>query len=289
MITTSCKISTSGNYIIIESEEKKKIFIGEIDVIMIESQAVVLTVPAINILAKNNVNVIYCGDNHNPLSFSAPIYGNHLQSKNLLEQINWTSKRKEYLWKKIIEAKIRNQYHTLKKYFPDSNKLEMIKSHATCVEIGDATNREGMVAKVYFKEMFGKDFTRTSEEVINSVLNYAYAILASSFSRVIISRGYLTDMGIHHKSVFNHFNFTYDLLEPYRPIIDYYVTQLIDFERMDSHMKKRIILIFNNKVKVGNKKYFFNNSIDIYLTNVFDVLNCKTDSIDFPMLENYEL
>ncbi len=289
MITTSCKISTSGNYIIVEGDEKRKIFVEEIDVLLIESQSVVITVPAVNILAKNNVNVIYCDSSHNPYSFSSAIYGNHLQSKNLIEQINWCSERKDYLWQHIIQNKILNQYYTLKKYYPDSDKLNTILSHSGEVQAGDSTNREGMVAKIYFKEMFGKEFTRTGEDVVNSVLNYAYAVLASSFSRVIISRGYMTDMGIHHKSVFNHFNLTYDLLEPYRPIIDYYVTQLIDFERMDSHMKKRILLIFNNKVLIGSKKYYFNNSIEVYFSNIIDVLNGKKDQVEFPRLEYYEL
>ncbi len=289
MITTSCKISTSGNYIIVDGEEKKKIFVKEIDVLMIEQQSVLITVPAINVLAQNNVNVIYCDASHNPHSFSSAIYGNHLQSKNLLEQIEWSDKRKDLLWQQIIINKILNQYNTLKKFYPESEKLEFIKRHSLDVNSGDDTNREGMVAKMYFKEMFGKEFIRTSEDVISSVLNYAYAILASSFSRVIISRGYLTDMGIHHKSIFNHFNLTYDLLEPYRPIIDYYITQLVNFERMDSHMKKRILLIFNNKVILGNKKYYINNSIELYFSNIVDFLNGKRDSVDFPQLEYNEL
>lgn len=289
MVTQSAKISTTSNYIVIESEEKKKVFVEEIDVLLIENSLTTITIPAINMLAKNNVNVIYCDSNHNPFSFSSPIYGNHLQSKNLVEQINWSKESKDFVWSKIVEAKLNNQYVTLHKYYPDSDKLEVIKKHTLSVENADETNREGMVAKIYFKEMFGKEFVRTSEDVINGVLNYAYAILASSFSRSIISRGYLTDMGIHHKSVFNHFNLTYDLLEPYRPIIDYYVTQLIDFDRLDSNMKKRILLIFNNKVVVGNKKYYINNSIDVYLSNVIDVLNGKRKEIDFPLLENHEL
>lgn len=267
----------------------KKVFVEEIDVLMIENTSTTITIPTINMLAEHNVNVIYCDSSHNPYSFSAPIYGNHLQSKNIIEQLGWSQDDKDFVWSKIIEAKIYNQYLTLNKFYPDSEKLDIIKKHTKCVENADGTNREGMVAKIYFKEMFGKEFVRTSEDVINGVLNYAYAILASSFSRAIISRGYLTDMGIHHKNIFNHFNLTYDLLEPYRPIIDYYVTQLIDFDRMDTNMKRRILLIFNNKISLGNKKYYINNSIEVYLSGILDVLNGKTKDLSFPMLENYEL
>ncbi len=289
VVTTESKISVEGNYIIVAAKNKKKIFIDEIDVLLIENNFCTITIPAINLLAEHNVNVIYCDKEHNPHSFSSPIYGNHLQSKNLIQQIYWTDENKEEVWSKIVEAKVKNQYMTLLKYFPDSEKLSKIKEHMKDVGIGDQTNREGMVAKIYFKELFGRAFTRTNEDIINGVLNYAYAILASSFSRIIVSRGYLTDMGIKHKNIFNHFNFTYDLLEPYRPIIDYYITQLVDFGNLDTDMKKRILLIFNNKVSIGGKNQYFNNSIDIYFSSVLDVLNGVKSEIVFPMLENYEL
>ncbi len=289
MVTSSSKISVENKYIVIESDETRKVYVEEIDVLLIENTATTITVPAINMLARHNVNVIYCDKAHTPYAFSSPIYGNHLQSKNLLQQINWSAESKNAVWMKIVEAKIRNQYITLKKFYPESPKLSVIEDNLNKVKDGDVTNREGMVAKVYFKEMFGKGFVRTDDDVTNSVLNYAYAVLAASFSRIIVSRGYLTDMGIHHKNVFNHFNFTYDLLEPYRPIIDYYITQLVDFDKVDSNMKKRILLIFNNKVIVGGKKHYFNNSIEVYFSSVLDALNGKGNEIKFPLLEYSEL
>ena len=36
------------------------------------------------------------------------------------------------------------------------------------VEIGDKTNREGLAAKMYFKELFGHDFVRFEEDVVNA-------------------------------------------------------------------------------------------------------------------------
>ena len=88
--------------------------------------------------------------------------------------------------------------------------LEDIKE----VKIGDKTNREGHAAKIYFKELFGKEFVRHNDDVINSALNYGYAILLSTINKEIINNGYLTQLGIHHKNEFNEFNLTCDLMEP---------------------------------------------------------------------------
>ena len=47
------------------------------------------------------------------------------------------------------------------------------------VEDGDPTNREGLAAKVYFRELFGEGFSRErrDEGIINSSLNYIYQIV----------------------------------------------------------------------------------------------------------------
>ena len=51
------------------------------------------------------------------------------------------------------------------------------------VEPDDSSNREGHAAKVYFNALFGLDFTRSEDNVINAALNYGYGILLSCFNR----------------------------------------------------------------------------------------------------------
>ena len=65
----------------------------------------------------------------------------------------------------------------------------MLYNYINEIEIGDASNREGHAAKVYFNALFGKDFTRTEENSINAALNYGYGIILSAFNREIVSNG----------------------------------------------------------------------------------------------------
>ena len=74
------------------------------------------------------------------------------------------------------------------------------------LEFGDLTNREGHAAKVYFNALFGKDFSRRSDNDINAALNYGYALILSSINKEIVSCGYLTQLGICHRNEYNDFN-----------------------------------------------------------------------------------
>ena len=88
------------------------------------------------------------------------------------------------------------------------------------VEIADKTNREGHAAKVYFNLLYGMDFNRNDIDNTNIALDYGYTILLSLMNREVVSKGYITQIGVNHKNEFNQFNLSCDLMEIYRPLID---------------------------------------------------------------------
>lgn len=153
--------------------------------------------------------------------------------------------------------------------------LDSITSH-------DSTNREGMSAKIYFKQIFGKEFVREEDNEINWKLNYAYSILLSMFNRSIISKGYLLEIGIFHKGQQNNFNLSCDLIEPFRPIVDYFVIAEFIDRKFDRDCRMDMINIFNNKIKINNKRHYFTNAVEIYLQSVFDKLNEEASCIYKP-------
>src|SRR5699024_4697153 len=94
-------------------------------------------------------------------------------------------------------------------------------------QLNDDANREGHAAKVYFNKLFGLDFRRGSDTPINWALNYGYSLLMSLFSNTIITRGLLTELGIHHRIQFNNYNLTIDFMKMYRPLNEFNVKKNI--------------------------------------------------------------
>lgn len=271
VITRQSKISYKNRFLVVKQEsEEKFIHLSEIDTIIVDSISVSISAYLLKELADNKINIIFCDEKHNPFGELAPYYSRHNTSKQIKEQIAWKKSSKDYLWSKIVENKILNQATLLKKI--KSPKYKLLIGYIKEINAGDKTNREGHAAKVYFNELFGKNFSRNDNNSINAALNYGYAVLLSTINKEIISNGYLTQLGIHHKNEFNEFNLTCDIMEPFRVIIDNFV--YFNKEReFDSNYKLDIVNIFNNTYKYSGKKYILKDIIKMFVKNTLDAMN----------------
>lgn len=102
---------------------------------------------------------------------------------------------------------------------------ERMQQLAQEVLSGDTGNREGIAAKMFFRNFYGCDFIRFENDIINIALNYGYAVIRSSVARSLCAYGYNCALGIHHINEANPFNLADDLMEPLRPLADIWVWQ----------------------------------------------------------------
>ena len=272
VISNSAKLDYQMGFMVVRRGETVKIHIDEIETLMIESTAVSLTVALLSELTKKKVKVIFCDEKRNPSSELVSYYGCHDTSAKVRNQIVWTDGIKEEVWTAIVSEKIRNQA----KHLYDQGKPEayMLDQYVAEMELGDATNREGHAAKVYFNALFGKDFTRTEENCINAALNYGYSLLLSTFNREVVSNGYITQIGLFHDNMFNPFNFASDLMEPFRPIVDRKVMQMMP-EKFEHDEKMEMLKILQEDVMIGGRNEYVSNAMKIYTRSVLDALNDK--------------
>ena len=283
VITKQSKLSYKNRYLAVKSElEENYIHLSEIDTIIVDSIAVSISSYLLKELADNKINIIFCDEKHNPFGELNSFYSSHNTSKKILIQTKWNNKQKDELWSLIVKNKIINQALLLNKI--KSENYDLLMSYVNEVRVGDKTNREAHSAKVYFNSLFTKSFIRNANDNINAALNYGYSILLSNFNKEIINNGYLTQLGIHHKSEFNQFNLACDLMEPFRPIIDNFVyyNQTREF---DSKYKLDLINIFNNNYKYLSKNYTLKNIIKMYTKNTLDCLSDNKKYKDFTLYE----
>ena len=276
VISSSAKLDYKLDYLVVRQEEITKIHLSEISILLIENTAVSITAALLNELIKRKIKVIFCDEKRNPSSELVSYYGCHDSSAKIRNQIRWNDEIKELIWTEIVSEKIRNQRNILK-YF---NKKEyfMLDEYLSQIEIGDTTNREGHSAKVYFNALFGMDFTRTSDTPTNAALNYEYGILLSTFNREIVANGYITQLGLFHDNMFNHFNLGSDLMEPFRTLVDKIVYNLKP-EIFNHNEKMELLNILNKEVIIDGKINYVNNAIKIYCKSVFDAINQQDVSL----------
>lgn len=272
IITGNAKLDFKMDYMVIRKADRTtKIYIGEIAMLIIQSTAVSLTAMLLNELIKNKIKVIFCDEKHNPSSELVSYYGSHDTSIRIRNQVSWSEHIKQMVWTEIVIEKISQQYQHL--YDCDLNEqADMLKKYISEIELGDKTNREGHAAKVYFNALFGLNFTRSQDNAINAALNYGYGILLSCFNREIVSSGYITQLGLYHENMFNQFNFSSDLMEPCRVIVDRIVKDM-EPEKFEHEEKLKLMYMFDKELIIDGKKQFLINAIKIYCKSVFKALN----------------
>lgn len=275
-ITKRCKLEYRMGYLLVRDEEITRVHISEISVLIIENTAVSLTVNLLQRLSEAKIKVIFCDDKHNPCTELLSYYGSHDSSRSIRSQIAWSRDIKGRVWQHIVEEKIRNQARNLLLCGHESENL-LLKSYAEMVEFNDESNREGHAAKVYFNTILGGEISRDEEHPINSALDYGYSLLLAAFNREISANGNLTQLGIWHGNVHNPFNLASDLMEAFRPLVDYYVLQmqLTDALELSAEHKHELLKIFELQVEINGCKYRLLHAIAIYVKRVLDVLNAE--------------
>ncbi len=269
IVSNRCKLDLKMNYLVIRSDDVVRIHLSEISQVIVESTAVSLTAALLSELIKRKIKIVFCDEKRNPSSELLPYYGSHDTSKKVRDQISWTEENKKRIWTNIVYEKILNQMVLLD--YLNKPEYSILHGYLNDLEFGDLSNREGLAAKVYFISLFGKDFNRDSDCVTNAALNYGYSILLSAFNREIVSNGYITQLGIFHDNMFNPFNLSSDLMEPFRPLVDKLVYES-DLETFGTEEKYKLVDLLNSEVIIENSRQLLSNAIKIYAKSVLDAI-----------------
>ena len=277
VITGRSKLDLRYNSISIRRDNGTDfIHIGEVNTLILETTTISITAALMCELIKQKVKVIFCDEKSNPHFELLPFYGSHDCSAKIKEQIAWTDFLKESLWTIIVTEKIENQMKLLKKLNKEEYKI--LQEYASQIEHNDNTNREGCSAKIYFSALFGNKFSRNKENSLNAFLNYGYQLLLSTFNKEIVANGYLTQIGIFHKNMFNYYNLSSDLMEPFRVIVDE-LAYKENPQKFEKNEKRKLQNILNLKFRINNVNHYLSDVIKIYTKSIFDALSSNDLSL----------
>lgn len=219
--TPFCLSLRDGQMIVCAKEApdmRRSVPVEDIGVVVLEHPQTTVTLPLLNALSDNNAAVILCGNDRMPNAMLLNLDSNRTQGESYRAQIEASEPLRKGLWKQIVEAKIRNQAALLDKLGRDGG---LLKPYWSNVRSGDADNREGAAARVYWSELFGRGFVRSREgEAPNNLLNYGYTILRAAVARALMGSGLFPAFGIFHRNRYNAFPLADDVMEPYRPYVD---------------------------------------------------------------------
>lgn len=283
VVKKRCKLEFLLNYLVCRNEDgEKKVLVNEISTLIIQSTCVSITTALISNLVENNVKIIFCDAKSNPQSELVAYNGTFDSYSKLTEQLSFSKESKNNIWQSIIKEKIFRQALNLKE-IDYQNYLKLLE-YKNQVETGDVTNREGHAAKVYFNCLFGNNFSRNKDCEINMFLDYGYSIILSAINRTVKSLGYYIELGIHHIGKANPFNYSCDLMETLRPLID---KMVINEEVVAEDFKEKFINILNGKVYINGMEMYLENAIKVYVQSINNAL--KNNDASLIKFIEYEL
>lgn len=254
--------------------------LAEIDVIFIENPIMMISYPFLSYCMEHHIHLAIMNHKHLLVGGVIPHESSHHRKSKIHEQLRWKQSIKDRVWQSIIINKIQNQHEILLKSIHQDNKVLIdLVEH---IQQGDKKNHEGQASKIYFKLLFGDEFRRHAHDGLNAALDYGYSLLHSLIQRNLILMGYHTGFGLHHKSQDNPYNLSYDLIEPFRPLVDYIVfNNSASFkETLDKQYLRDVL---NQRIKVLGVDYELKQAMKIYLDQVFKFLR-KPKSEEFPFI-----
>jgi len=191
--------------------------------IILDNTRCTLSARLISACMEAGTPVIFSDSSHLPCGMALPFHQHFAQTQVSRAQLSTTTPFKKRIWSQIVKTKIHNQAKNLD-HLQNPDALAL-KNMAKIVKSGDPKNVEARAARYYWGRLF-EGFVRSNEsDIRNALLNYGYACVRAVIARAIVAVGFIPSVGLHHDGRFNPYNLADDLIEPFRPIVDWAVVE----------------------------------------------------------------
>ena len=267
--------------------EVNKVPVEDVGVIVLDHPELIYSQAVMQKLLANNTAVIYCDEKHHPSGLLLPLCGHSVQNERFRQQVLAKKPLQKQLWQQTVQAKIRNQALMLHYYnLPHEPLLRFWKQ----VRSGDSTNLEARAARHYWQHVFSPLPFRRDRfgDAPNNLLNYGYAILRAAVARALVCSGLLPTLGIHHHNRYNAYCLADDIMEPYRPVIDNTVKQMIakypDSSILTKPMKAQLLQTLTHDVRVNGEVSPLLVALNKTTTSLVACFANERDEISYPEL-----
>lgn len=230
-----CSISCRDGQLVCRSpgdEKEKRLPLEDVASIVITSFSASIHSHLFLEAAKHGVALIICED-FKPTSLVLPA---NRSTDTLLSRalLKLDEKGLARLWQLTVDAKCRNQYALAAHLAAENSHPAMDRSLAALREVarGRKPHKEAIAAKLFW-QIFGRcqgedEFLRDrGSGGLNNLLNYGYAVLLSTILQKLFAVGLDPTFGISHVTRERSTPLAYDLMEPFRPCVDWRVAQWV--------------------------------------------------------------
>ncbi|MGH2612857.1 MAG: CRISPR-associated endonuclease Cas1, partial [Rhabdochlamydiaceae bacterium] len=216
---------------------------------------------AIKLLSEKNVNVILTDTYGNPVSSMNGIMSSHTSTRYRMGQYDTFRDpvKVQHLRRKLLSDKLDSQINFFKSlekpelYEAVSKLGQYQKQIGHLTELKDFLVNESRSGHIYFRnyaKLFdpkykfdsrrgggGRITNRYASDIINALLNYGYTVLAGEICKFVNGFGLDPYYGFYHKTHSGFQPLVYDLIEPFRWLVEYSVYKMANLQNYDHSIK----------------------------------------------------
>jgi len=227
---------------------------------------------------------VTCDRSRMPIGLLLPLDGHSVQAERFRKQMELPQPRRKRLWQQVVRAKVAMQAALLEsRTGSDCGLLALLPG----VRSGDPSNIEARAARRYWTALFGSDFRRDRDAADhNRLLNYGYAVLRAVTARAICAAGLHPSVGLHHHNRYNAWCLADDLMEPFRPIVDRAVAELVDgcesVPEMDQETRAALLGSLTGRVEIEAEQRTLFDALARTAASLANVISTGAGELDLP-------
>ncbi len=288
-----CYLSKNRGFMVIKTgyDEVGRVPLDDITAVILSAHQITLSKTILMALAERKAPVITCGKTYHPLAISLPYDVHHDQTGILWTQIDCSRPFAKRLWQSVVREKINNQKLILEYFSLAPSVVSDLGLLTRRVKSGDPENMEAQAARRYWKTLLGAGFRRDFQTgTENILLNYGYSILRAATARAVCGAGLTPALGIHHRNRKNPFALVDDLMEPFRPLVDKSVREIMEDENLQGddlspEIKRSLAKVLDVDVVLKKGTSTVMNSLHRLAQTFVTSLHEKDNVLEFPELK----
>ncbi|HBV42733.1 MAG TPA: type II CRISPR-associated endonuclease Cas1 [Desulfovibrio sp.] len=284
-ITKPCTLKIKNKQLLYVPQEEEEISfpLEDISVLILENRQITMHNILLAELAKHGICLFSCDESHMPCGAYFPFLSYYQSSHMAKLQIEMRKPLQNRLWQELVRVKIQNQALCLK--ILQRQGVEKLFAYSKKVVSGDKGNIEAAAANHYFKMLFSSFSRKNDEDLRNIFLNYGYAILRACIARSLVGVGLLPCFGLHHANMFNAYNLADDIIEPYRPFVDFSVYTLFQensIENINTQYKNQLARVLTKQIMIEESEVTVLKAIEYTCQSLAKSIKLKKNVLALP-------
>jgi CRISP-associated protein Cas1 len=252
---TPARLSIRNGLLVVAAAGRDEVTlpVADLGVLVVSNPQVTYTQAVLAELVAKGAAFVACDTHHLPVGMLLPLDAHYVQTERFALQAAAPLPLRKRVWQQIIKAKVSAQGRLLDELYGDDQDLLAM---ARKVGSGDPSNTEAQASRRYWPALFANpDFRRNRDaEDQNRHLNYGYAVLRAIVARAVAAAGLHPSLGMHHHNRYNSFCLADDLMEPFRPLVDKAVVEIVRSSgpqaALDPQTKTTLIQAVTDRVTV---------------------------------------